>query len=246
MMLLFGMGTTQHFVEAKHKLAMFDNNDFDDDFILEINNNSNTHLHYQARHRGGELQRPRRLKKSTTTGGQLASSKKSSSKKNNRFQVFELDSQFVTNLFGTQPKRYAEMETFCTDVGMELCSLEELCPYRPAYPSQLGFVDMETCNANEGSGLLPPYSFVTDDDQWIAYRPSKDDPCIKNEADNCDEDGIANTWVQIGDGGAVNPWQPCQLHCGIGDAEATTICPVWGLMDEGLPTPFLDYAVCCD
>ena len=139
-----------------------------------------------------------------------------------RYQVFDLTSPFVTNRPGT----YAGMEQFCADQGMRLCTLEELCPYRPAIPSQLGFMPCQT---------TPPFHAV-DEDMWVAYMPEEDDTCLDPNRANCG--GLTNTWVQIGNRNG-NELETCQKHC----EETVPECPTWGLMSGA--GAYQRLTVCC-
>ena len=144
------------------------------------------------------------------------------------FRVYETTSSFYQP--NDQPKNYAEVEQFCDDKRKRLCTLEELCPFRPDYPSHLAFRE----------DMVSPDWPMTDSDQWVAYRRQSDtsDGCTPDVTSNCNSIS-PNYWVQVGTSDVHNV---CQTHC---ENDITMACPPWGI-DNAIPAPYQSFVICCD
>jgi hypothetical protein len=109
------------------------------------------------------------------------------------------------------------------DTPWGLCTLEELCPFAPLYPSP--------STLPGSSDNLPVYNVVKGD-IWLPYADTNND-CAGTTYPN------GGTWVQIGD----TNWKVCQT---IGQAVPAWGCMEWGDdINKGNSFKNSQYIACC-
>jgi hypothetical protein len=152
-------------------------------------------------------------------------------------QVFDLSGREGA-AEGNELNAWEDYKDFCAalSTGEEcedqwsLCTLEQLCPFNPVYPS-------------------PPNKLISPDgqevfasDKWVPYL----DPVEGNAACTTEAQGL---WVQLGNSfNSISGGKQKRL-CGNHHEQVTSDCPPWGddIIGGGIKDrrSITDYVVCC-